>query len=215
MYTWNHIYMMFVTKKWKLHEITCFMSFLCRIADDFRTPLDVVWYFLAIVRFPHDMRRRIWCSWGCWRRSRNHQAGFRAARGIWYVVTNVRSESMKTMYNLHTICTILMKMYSCIVFTCTRTFYALATHRFSGKLGASQTVCRRNLSVACCEFKSLKSLEPLGLNHLEDVLHSALEADECADVQVESTWCCPTWPDLPDSPKMLNHLVHLGTVKNC
>jgi hypothetical protein len=215
MYTWNHIYMMFVTKKWKLHEITCFMSFLCRIADDFRTPLDVVWYFLAIVRFPHDMRRRIWCSWGCWRRSRNHQAGFRAARGIWYVVTNVRSESMKTMYNLHTICTILMKMYSCIVFTCTRTFYALATHRFSGKLGASQTVCRRNLSVACCEFKSLKSLEPLGLNHLDDVLHSALEADECADVQVESTWCCPTWPDLPDSPKMLNHLVQLGTVKNC
>jgi hypothetical protein len=212
MYTWNHIYMMFVTKKWKLHEITCFMSFLCRIADDFRTPLDVVWYFLAIVRFPHDMRRRIWCSWGCWRRSRNHQAGFRAARGIWYVVTNVRSESMKTMYNLHTICTILMKMYSCIVFTCTRTFYALATHRFSGKLGASQTVCRRNLSVACCEFKLL---EPLGLNHLDDVLHSALEADECADVQVESTWCCPTWPDLPDSPKMLNHLVHLGTVKNC
>jgi hypothetical protein len=212
MYTWNHIYMMFVTKKWKLHEITCFMSFLCRIADDFRTPLDVVWYFLAIVRFPHDMRRRIWCSWGCWRRSRNHQAGFRAARGIWYVVTNVRSESMKTMYNLHTICTILMKMYSCIVFTCTRTFYALATHRFSGKLGASQTVCRRNLSVACCEFKLL---EPLGLNHLDDVLHSALEADECADVQVESTWCCPTWPDLPDSPKMLNHLVHLCTVKNC
>ena len=50
-----------------------------------------------------------------------------------------------------------------------------------------QTVCRRNLSVACCEFKSLKSLEPLGLNHLDDVLHSALEADECADVQVEST----------------------------
>lgn len=105
-------------------------------------------------------------------------------------MTNVRSENMKTMYNLHAICRILMKMYSCIVFTCTRTFYALATHRFSGQLGASPTVCRRNLSVACCKLKSLKSLEPLeplGLNHLDDVLHSALEADECADVQVESS----------------------------